>query len=257
MYNRINIHSLVNFLVIAIISFSFSLTAKAVPGNWGLGYPKLGETPQGNESQEFLKKYDAYYAGDPNEKVIYLTFDAGYENGCTPPILDTLKKNNVPAAFFLVGTYIRDNQELVKRMIDEGHIVANHTMRHPDMSKISTEETFLKELQSAEEVFKTATGTDMPKYYRPPHGKYSEANMQMAKNLGYKTIFWSVAYADWDVNKQPSKEAAFSKLIPRVHPGAVLLLHNTSKTNSEILDELIQKYREMGYEFKSLHELVD
>lgn len=228
----------------------------AEDGNWGLSYPDGGNIPKGNENADYLKKFDAYFVGEPTENVIYLTFDAGYENGYTEPILNTLKENNVPATFFLVGTYIRDNGELVKRMLDEGHIVANHTMHHPDMSAISNKESFIKELSETEELYKSITGKDMPKYYRPPRGKYSESNMQMAKDLGYKTIFWSLAYVDWDVNKQPTKEMAFSKLLPRIHSGAVLLLHNTSKTNSIILDELIKTYREKGYEFKSLDNLT-
>ncbi len=246
-----------NFLIIVLVLILMPLNIiYAKEGNWGLGYPTPGEKPTGNESAEFMEKFDAYYVGSSDDKIIYLTFDAGYENGFTPAILDILKKTNVPAAFFLVGTYIRDNPEIIRRMVEEGHIVANHTMHHPDMTKIADKESFLKELAKSEEVYKEITNQDMPKYYRPPQGKYSQSNMQMAKELGYKTIFWSLAYADWDVKKQPSKEAAFSKLIPRLHPGAVILLHNTSKTNAEILEELINKYKELGYTFKNLDDLT-
>jgi len=206
-------------------------------------------------SRESLLKHDAFFVGG-QEKIIYLTFDAGFENGHTAPILDVLKKTQVPAAFFLVGTYIRDNPELVTRMVEDGHIVANHTMSHPDMSAISDMQSFKNELAKTEEVYKNIIGEDMPKYYRPPRGVYNEANLRMAKELGYKTVFWSLAYVDWYVDKQPSHEAAFSKLLPRAHPGMVLLLHSTSKTNAEILEELITKYREMSYEFKDLNDLV-
>ena len=224
--------------------------------DWGLHYPKEGARPTGPATAEDLKKFGAYYIGRDEEKVIYLTFDAGYEADLTAGILDTLKEHNVPAAFFLVGTYIKNNPELIKRMNDEGHIVANHTMSHPDMSKISTKEAFSKELSQVEEHYKAVTGNDIPRFYRPPKGIYSESNLKMAQELGYKTIFWSAAYKDWEDKNQPSKEEAFSKLIPRTHPGAVILLHNTSKTNAIILDELLTKYKEMGYRFESLNHLV-
>lgn len=224
--------------------------------NWGLGYSQEGQPPTGTASADELKKYDAYYLGDTGKKVIYLTFDAGYENGYTPKILDALKKNDVKAAFFLVGNYIDKNPELVKRMLEEGHTVANHTYSHPDMSAISSKEKFSKELTRLEEAFKEATGKELTKFYRPPQGKFSRENLQMAKDLGYKTFFWSLAYVDWLNDRQPTKEEAFKRLLGRIHPGAIVLLHATSKTNSEILDELINKWREMGYSFSTLQELV-
>jgi len=241
-------------ITVAAICF-LSAAVLAGEGNWGLGYPVPGSTPQGNESADYLKKFDAYFVGNAAERTLYLTFDAGFENGNTAVILDTLKSNNVPAAFFLVGTYIRDNPELIKRMAEEGHIVANHTMSHPDMSAIMDKAAFTHELTGTEEIYKSVTGSEMPKFYRPPSGKYSEENMKMAQEAGYKTIFWSLAYVDWNVDKQPTKEEAFAKLIPRVHPGAVILLHSTSKTNALILDELIKRYRDMGYEFRGIEEL--
>jgi len=194
--------------------------------------------------------------GNENDKVLYMTFDAGYENGLTAGILDVLKKHKVPSAFFLVGGYIRDEPELIKRMVAEGHIVANHTMTHPDMSKISDLQTFEKELSRVEEIYREVTGEEIPKFYRPPRGIYSETNLKHAQQLGYKTIFWSTAYKDWEVNNQPSKEEAFSKLLPRTKPGSVILLHNVSKTNADILDELISRCKEMGYKFESLYHLV-
>jgi len=224
--------------------------------NWGLGYPDPGEKPTGNTSAEALLENNAYYVGEGDEKVIYLTFDCGYENGHTAKILDVLKETKVPAAFFVVGTYIRDNPELIDRMAKEGHIVGNHTMNHPDMSVISDKAAFEQELALTEDYYLTATGEEIPRYYRPPQGKYSEENLKMASELGYTTVFWSLAYVDWNVDDQPTKEAAFSKLLPRVHPGTVLLLHNTSETNAEILEELICKYKEQGYAFKSLDDLT-
>lgn len=233
---------------------------KAVPtsaeGNWGLSFQDEGQPPIANATPEELKKFDAYYAGSKDEKVIYLTFDAGFENGNTPAILDALKKHNAPATFFVVGPYISSNPELVKRMAAEGHTVGNHTYHHPDMSQISTKEAFQKELSDVEAEYKNVTGQDMTKYYRPPQGKYSEANLQMAKDMGYKTFFWSLAYVDWYENKQPTKDDAFKKLLGRIHPGAIVLLHSTSKTNGEILDELLTKWEEMGYTFKPLSDIT-
>lgn len=231
------------------------VTTSAEITNWGLGFGDSGTQPTGNASADYLKKFNSYYVGSPDEKVIYLTFDAGYENGYTPAILDTLKKQDVKAAFFVVGNYIETSPDLIKRMVDEGHIVGNHTYHHPDMSKISDMESFKKEILSLEELYKTTTGQDIPKFYRPPQGKYSEENLKMADELGYKTMFWSLAYVDWYVDKQPTKEYAFGKLIPRIHPGAIVLLHSTSKTNAEILDELITKWKDEGYTFKTLYDL--
>jgi len=224
--------------------------------NWGLFFPKEGERPRGNATAEYLAQFDAFFIGAEDEKVLYLTFDAGYENDLTPGILDTLKKHEAPAAFFLVGSYIKNHPELITRMIEENHIVANHTMTHPDMSQIESKESFIKELSQVEEYYRTITGQDMLKFYRPPRGIYSETNLKLAQELGYKTIFWSAAYKDWEKD-QPSKEEAFSKLIPRTHPGAIVLLHNTSKTNATILDELLTRYKEMGYRFESLEHLVE
>ncbi len=231
-------------------------TSVSSDGNWGLSFQKAGAPPVANAASYALAKYNAYYIEETEEKVMYLTFDAGYENGCTAKILDTLKKHDVPAAFFLVGNYIESEPELVKRMVSEGHIVGNHTYSHPDMSSISLEENFRQELESLEKLYKETTGLEMLKVYRPPQGRYSESNLQMAKDMGYTTIFWSLAYVDWYDDQQPSREEAFKKLIPRIHPGAIVLLHSTSTTNAEILDELICKWKELGYEFKSIEEFL-
>ena len=234
-------------------------SAAAVPasaeGNWGLSFQEEGKTPVGNATFEELAKYDAFYAEQTEEKHIYLTFDVGYENGNTASILDTLKKHNVSATFFVVGTYIESDPELVKRMAEEGHIVGNHTWHHPDMSQIATLDTFKKELVDVEDAYREVTGEGMTKFYRPPQGKYSESNLQMAQELGYKTFFWSLAYVDWYDDNQPTKEEAFDKLLGRIHPGAIVLLHSTSDTNSLIMDELIQKWEEMGYTIRPLTEL--
>ena len=231
--------------------------AASAEGNWGLSFQAEGQTPVGNATAEELAQYDAWYADPSGEKILYLTFDAGYENGCTAPILDTLKKHQVPAAFFVVGHFLETSPELVKRMVNEGHTVANHTFHHPDMSKISSLEAFQSELSQTEALYETITGQPMAKYYRPPQGKYSVSNLKMAKELGYQTFFWSLSYVDWYQDDQPSKEEAFEKLLGRIHPGAIILLHSTSSTNAEILDELLTKWKEMGYAFGTLVDLCE
>ena len=238
-----------------MMSLLSTIPALAADGNWGLSFRENGKPPVGNATGEHLVQYDAAYLGDTSQKVIYLTFDAGYENGCTPAILDTLKKHNVPAAFFLVGHYIKANPELTQRICAEGHIVGNHTNHHPDMSKMVGLEDFRQELESLEDMFREATGTEMSRFYRPPQGKYSEENLKQAKQMGYKTIFWSLAYVDWLQDKQPSREKAFETLMPRIHPGAIVLLHSTSQTNAEILDELLTRWKAEGYRFGKLDEL--
>ena len=225
--------------------------------NWGLSFQQEGAVPVGNATAEYLKQYDSYYIDEAaKKKRIYLTFDAGYENGYTEKILDVLKEEKVPVAFFLVGNYITDNPELVKRMEAEGHIVGNHTMHHPDMAVISEKEAFQKELADLEAVYKEVTGNEMKKFYRPPQGKYSENNLQQAKELGYTTVFWSLAYVDWYENDQPTREEALNTLNSRIHPGAIVLLHSTSKTNAEIMQEMIQGWKKEGYEFCSIEELA-
>ena len=224
-------------------------------GDWGLSFQKEGSAPIGNATAEELAQYQAFYLGDTSKKVIYLTFDCGYENGYTESILDTLKKHQVPAAFFIVGTMLEHAPDVVRRMVNEGHIVGNHTFGHPDMSAIASQEAFQTELQKLSDRYFEITGENMPLFYRPPQGKYSKSNLQQASDLGYQTIFWSLAYVDWYVDDQPTAEEAFSKLLPRIHDGAIVLLHSTSKTNAEILDELLTRWKDMGYTFATLYEL--
>ena len=170
--------------------------------------------------------------------------------------MDALKAHNAKACFFLVGNYLETSPELVKRMVEEGHTVGNHTYHHPDMSKIADEESFRRDLTLLEDAYRELTGQEMTKFYRPPQGKYSEQNLKMANDMGYHTFFWSLAYVDWYTDKQPTREQAFDKLLPRIHPGAIVLLHSTSSTNAEILDELLSKWEASGYTFGTLEELV-
>ena len=223
--------------------------------SWGLSFPTEGEASVGNVSNKALLEYGGAYLGNTEEKRIFLTFDAGYENGVTEKILDVLKKHQVSATFFLVGNYLEQEPELVKRMVADGHTVGNHTYHHYDMSKISDEASFRKELEDLEALYEQVTGEKMKKYYRPPQGCYSKENLKMAQTMGYRTVFWSLAYVDWINDKQPTPQEAFSKLIPRIHNGAVVLLHSTSATNGEILDELLTRWKEMGYTFGTMEEL--
>jgi len=239
----------------ASISTAAPAAIPALSANWGLSFPTEGQTPVGNASAAALKQYNAYYVGDTSQKVIYLTFDCGYENGNTAKILDTLKKHHAPAAFFVVGHMIESAPELVRRMADEGYIVGNHTFHHPDMSSISDQAAFQKELDDVAELYQKTTGKELSHYYRPPRGVYSEENLKQANALGYKTIFWSLAYVDWYADNQPTAEQAYAKLLPRIHSGAIVLLHQTSKTNADILDDLLTKWEAMGYSFASLDDL--
>ena len=223
--------------------------------NWGLSFQTEGQCPVGNATAEQLAQYDAYFVGDTSKKVIYLTFDCGYENGYTEQILDALKKHNAPAAFFVVGNMIETAPDIIRRMAQEGHIVGNHTFHHPDMSKISDQAAFQKELEDLETLYRETTGEDLPRFYRPPQGKYSQENLKQAQALGYRTVFWSLAYVDWYVDNQPTAEQAYAKLLPRIHDGAIVLLHSTSRTNAEILDELLTRWEDMGYTFASLEDL--
>lgn len=243
-------------VVVAIVLSVAIMRGETVEtGAWGLSFRQEGSQPVGTVSVENLKEYHAAYVGDGEDPVIYLTFDAGYENGYTGKILDVLKAHHAPATFFLVGNFIQRNPDLTRRMVEEGHTVGNHTMHHYNMSRLTDQAAFEKELNDLEALYFQTVGQEMPKYYRPPQGVYSEENLKMADTLGYRTVFWSLAYVDWNNDSQPTREQAFSKLIPRIHNGAVVLLHSTSQTNGEILDELLTQWEAMGYRFAPLEEL--
>lgn len=235
--------------------FVDKLTPEAL--GWGLSFGESGTQPVGNASPEELKQYDAYFMGGEDEKVIYLTFDCGYENGNTEPILDALKKHNAPATFFVVGHYLETEPDLVKRMVEDGHAVGSHTYHHPDVNTLPDLPAFQKEMDDVAELFTQITDEKLSMYYRPPEGKCGITNLEMAQELGYSTILWSLAYVDWDAEHQPSHKDALEKLTARIHPGAVVLLHNTSKTNGEILDELLTAWEDMGYSFMPLSNLTE
>lgn len=239
------------------MKISLEKAVKAPEGEgWGLSFGEAGVQPTGNFPVEELEEYNGYYMGDDREKVIYLTFDCGYENGNTEALLEALKKHDVKATFFVVGHFLETAPELVKRMTAEGHTVGNHTYHHPDVTSLD-KQAFCEEMNTLAVKFKEVTGEELDMYYRPPEGKCSVKNMRWASELGYSTIFWSLAHVDWDTENQPKAEEAVEKLTARLHPGAVVLLHNTSATNAEILDELLTKWEALGYEVRPLAELVE
>lgn len=201
-----------------------------------------------------ITTYQAYYTVPVSEKIIYITFDCGYENGYTADILDTLKEEQVPAAFFVTQTFIRDNVELTKRMKEEGHLVCNHTVTHPCLPEKSIEQQ-QQELLTCEQYMKEATGYEMDLFFRPPKGEYSERTLQMAKDLGYTTIFWSMAYLDYDVNNQPTSSHVVEHFEKYYHPGAIPLMHNVSVANRDALKQVIQNLKKEGYSFGTLYDL--
>ncbi len=198
-------------------------------------------------------KYDAIYLGDTSKKTIYLTFDEGYENGYTPRILDTLKEKNVKAAFFITMPYLKKEFDLVKRMVDEGHTVGNHTVNHPSMPEVTDNYKLEQEILRLDMMFKEKTGKDM-KYLRPPKGEFSERTLKISKDLGYRNVFWSLAYADWDVNNQKGAQYAYSMVTGNIHNGAVLLIHAVSRDNAEALGSIITDLQAQGYTFGTLDE---
>ena len=221
--------------------------------NWFIKQRSDHEQPIINGGTTY-PEYGVKGIGSKDQKVIYLTFDAGYENGNVMKILDTLKKNDVKAAFFILPGLIKYNPEAVCRMAEDGHIVANHTSTHKNISEMSKEE-LIKELTTVEDYYKETTGCEMTKYFRPPEGSFSIESLKNLNSLGYKTVFWSFAYADWDNNKQPDPNKALGKILENVHNGMVILLHPNSATNAAIMDELITKLKAQGYTFETLDHL--
>lgn len=236
---------------ISTMHFEENLSTKEL--DWYIVPNKNNLPPEPNkEAIPYFDKFNSYYIGNIEKKVLYLTFDEGYENGYTSQILDTLKEHNVPAAFFVVKPYIKNNKDLILRMVNEGHLVCNHSANHPSMAKVLDTEKFNKEFSEVEEEFEKITNKPMPKYFRPPMGKFSPYSLKLTNDLGYKSIFWSFAYKDFDIKNQPSKEAAEKLILSRMHNGAIILLHAVSKTNAEILGNLLTNLKNQGYEFKSL-----
>jgi len=214
------------------------------------------QQPTVADNVTFLDKYDVLYLGSPDSKDIYLTFDAGYENGNTAKMLDVLKEKNVPAAFFITGHFLDTNPDLIKRMHDEGHVVGNHTVHHKDLVTITSLDAFSKEVDGLSDKYKALIGEDMPKFLRPPAGTYSELSLDMANKLGYPVVFWSFAYRDWLNDDQPEPEASLEHILKNTHPGGIFLLHANSETNTKILGDLIDRWQADGYTLKSLTDFT-
>ena len=220
---------------------------------WGIKRNDNHEQPDlGSENRKVLEENNGIALGNSESKAIYLTFDEGYEAGYTSQILEILKENDVKATFFLTAHYINTQEELVKQMIDEGHIIGNHTVNHKSMPSL-TEEEIKKEVMDLHQSVYEKFGYEM-KYIRPPKGEFSEKTIQVTNSLGYKTVMWSFAYEDWNEEKQPNEENAKEKILNNLHSGEIMLLHGNSKTNTNILDSIIKEAKNMGYEFKSLDD---
>ncbi len=246
-------------IIVTISSLCSTVLASAESYSWYCAHCRDHVPPKADTSFDFIDDYDAFYIdkehSDANtDKVIYLTFDAGYNNGNIDKILDTLKEENVSAAFFVLGHLIESDTALIERMFNEGHLVCNHTFSHKKMIQLSESE-FCAELEKLEEKCIQATGKELAKFYRPPQGVFDKDSLNYAKNLGYKTVFWSFAYDDWDNNRQMSFEKAEKKVIENLHNGEIMLLHPTSSTNAAILGKIIKEAKQQGYRFGSLDEI--
>lgn len=247
------------FCIISLCSSNVFANSQSF--SWYCTRNKDHKQPLADANMRFVENYDGYYIDHKHsdtceDKVIYLTFDAGYENGNIEKILDVLKEENVKAAFFVLKNLLDKNPELIARMEKEGHTVCNHTSKHPDITKIDSVEKLKDELRALEDRYFEITGKPMAKYFRPPEGRFDHASMQRLKNLGYKTIFWSFAYADWDNNSQMSTTNAKQKIFDNIHNGEVMLLHPTSETNAIIMKDVILHLKSQGFTFGTLDELT-
>ena len=250
---------ILTFFILLTIPVKASATTHSQNYSWFCVHRKDHLQPVSDPSFSFIEKHGGYYIdkahGDSsNDKIVYLTFDVGYENGNVAKTLDVLKEENVIGAFFVLGHFMEAHTNLIVRMFEEGHLVCNHTFSHKTMVGKS-EECFVSELQKLENTCFELTGKQLSKYYRPPEGKFDEASLIHAQKMGYKTIFWSFAYEDWDNNKQMSSQKAKDKILENIHNGEIMLLHPTSSTNAEILQDIIQELKRQGYRFGSLDEL--
>ncbi len=250
--------TIIIILAICMLSLLAPFNANATDNSysWYCKRVKNNEQPPLPAEFSFIDKYSCIWLDKSGSKKVYLTFDAGYENGNVEKILDVLESKNVKGAFFILLNLIESNPDLVKRMSDEGHFVCNHTAHHKNMSKISDPNVFKTELYILSDAYFDLTKKQLSPYFRPPEGTFSESNLKTIQDLGYKTVFWSFAYADWDNDSQPSPEYAKKKILDNVHDGAVILLHPTSATNAAVLSEVIDSIRAMGYEFGTLDEIT-
>lgn len=254
-------------LILSLLTIVIALTITAVPADvttgagqspyhFGFKRSKNGSMPSIDQEgfKAILQKHEAIFLGDTSQKELYLTFDNGYENGFTPPILDVLKEKKVPAVFFVTGHYVKSEPDLVKRMVAEGHLVGNHSWSHPDMTKIS-DQGIAEELNKVKDAVAELTEQKEMRFLRPPRGIFDERVLAVSGGLGYTNVYWSIAYADWDTKQIRGAQYAYDKVMSQLHPGAVILLHAVSKDNAEALGRIIDEARKQGYEFKRLDQL--
>lgn len=233
-----------------IVSFNISVGA----AGWGFKKNPNHTPPEIGSYAKMLEGTNSFYVGSSDEKKIYLTFDAGYDNGNLESILDTLKDKKVKATFFVTGDFVNRFSDLTKRMVEEGHIVANHSYSHKTINSESKEE-LENDLKKLEDSFQKVTGTEMVKVFRPPKGEFDRNSLLTLKELGYKTVFWSIAFEDWSEKHQRGKEYSYNSVINNLHNGAIILMHTVSKSNREALPEIIDEIISQGYEFSTVTEL--
>lgn len=235
-----------------IIFFSQTINLKAA--GWGFYRNSNHQTPEIGKYAKMIEGTSSYYVGDTSKKVVYLTFDAGYDNGELCKILSTLKQKNVKASFFVTGDFVKRFSNLTKQMDEEGHIVCNHSYSHKKIQTLSKDE-LQRDLNQLEMAYESITGKKMVQYFRPPEGEFTREALLNLQSLGYKTVFWSVAYRDWDTNHQQSIDKVKCAVLNHLHPGAIILLHSVSSSNSESLGVIIDEIRKEGYTFQTVLDL--
>ncbi len=249
-------------LLLVLVQAPITASASGTEHRWYCVHAKDHLQPDADAALSFVEELDGYYidhahtSSEDDDKVIYLTFDAGYENGNVARILDVMKEEDVKGSFFVLGNLIIKNPELVRRMAEEGHTVGNHTVHHRNMSRASDEE-LLEEIHALEALYREHVGGELSHFYRPPEGNFSRENLACLQKNGYKTVFWSFAYPDWSNDHQMSPEKAKRIILENVHNGEVMLLHPTSETNASILGDVIRTLKAEGYRFGTLAELTE
>lgn len=250
---------LIAALLLSLLAVSNAVAASQGDTPYHFGFKKSRNGAPASISEEpffsLVGKHNAIFMGDPSKKSLYLTFDNGYENGFTPQILDVLKEKKVPAIFFVTGQYIKEQPELLRRMVNEGHLIGNHSWSHPDLTTVS-DSKLRTELDRVKAGVAAVTAQKEMHFLRPPRGIFSDRTLEESRKLGYTNVFWSIAYVDWDTKRQKGADYAFRQVTSQLHPGAVILLHSVSKDNADAMGRIIDYARSQGYEFRSLEELV-
>lgn len=246
---------IIPLILCLFIGLSFPITT--VANSYGWGYKKNNDhkVPDVGKYEQMLQAYEAFYVDPSGEKVIYLTFDNGYETGHTATILDVLAEEQVPATFFVTGHYVAEEPELIQRMVKDGHIIGNHSYNHPDFTKLS-KRTMEEELRRLEKEVAEITEQKEMNYVRPPRGTFNEQTLRWAEEFGYIHIFWSLAFKDWLEDDQKGWRYAYDQVMDQVHPGAIILLHTVAKDNADALQKIIKDLKKKGYTFKSLDDLI-